>query len=68
MLRLQEDIYIAFSEWLRDVVINLAEEPLHAAIVETYDSCPAVIKPSLGRFIYALEESPTDVRPYYNFS
>ena len=26
-----------------------------------------MIKPSLGRFIYALEESPTDVRPYYNF-
>lgn len=67
LLRLQEDIYIAFSEWLRDVVINLAEEPLHAAIVETYDTCPAVIKPSLGQFIYELEESPTDVRPYYNF-
>ncbi len=67
LLRLQEDIYIAFSEWLRDVVINLAEAPLHAAIVETYDSCPAVIKPSLGQFIYELEESPADVRPYYNF-
>lgn len=67
LLRLKEDIYIAFSEWLRDVVINLAEEPLHAAIVETYDSCPAVIKLSLGQFIYELEESPTDVRPYYNF-
>jgi len=67
LLRLREDVYAAFSEWLRDVVINLAEEPLHAAIVETYDSCPAVIKPSLGRFIYELEEAPTDVRPYYNF-
>lgn len=67
LLRLQEDIYIAFSEWLRDVVINLAEEPLHAAIVETYNSCPVVMKPSLGKFIYELEESPTDVRPYYNF-
>lgn len=65
--RLQEDVYTAFSEWLRDVVINLQEEPLQAAIEDTYASCPVVIKPSLEQFILELEKEPADVRPYYHF-
>lgn len=65
--RLQEDVYMAFSEWLRDVVINLQDEPLQAAVEETYSTCPAVMKASLGRFILALEASPADVRAYYDF-
>ncbi|MBQ4282967.1 MAG: hypothetical protein IJB96_03465 [Lachnospira sp.] len=65
--RLKEDVYIAFSEWLRDVVINLYEMPLQSAIEGTYESCPAVMKQALGQFIYDIEESPTDVRPYYTF-
>ncbi len=65
--RLQEDVYMAFSEWLRDVVMNMQDEPLQAAVEDTYDTCPAVLKKSLGRFIMALEDSPSDVRAYYDF-
>lgn len=66
-IRLQEDVYMAFSEWLRDVVINLQDEPLQAAIEETYDHCPAVLKASLYKFILELENAPSDVRPFYHF-
>lgn len=65
--RLQEDVYPAFSEWMRDVVINLHQEPLLSAIESTYDDCPAVMKNSLGRFIYDLSMNPLDVRPFYSF-
>ncbi len=65
--RLKEDVYIAFSEWLRDVVINLYEMPLQAAIESTYENCPTVLKKSLGEFICEIEDNPTDVRPYYSF-
>lgn len=65
--RLQEDIYEAFSVWLRDVVIRLQEAPLQAAVSETYDTCPPVMKEALGRFIYELDESPASVKPYYSF-
>lgn len=65
--RIQEDVYMAFSEWLRDVVINLQDEPLQAAIEDTYDHCPAVLKESLRTFILELENTPSDVRPFYHF-
>lgn len=65
--RLKQDVYISFSEWLRDVTINLQNEPLQTAIENTYENCPAILKNSLGRFIYELEENPTDIMPYYNF-
>ena len=65
--RIREDVYIAFSEWLRDVTINLQNEPLQMAIENTYEDCPSVLKESLGRFIYEIESNPTDIVPYYNF-
>lgn len=65
--RLKEDVYPAFSEWMRDIVINLHQEPLQSAIESTYDDCPAVMKNSLGKFIYDLSMYPLDVRPFYSF-
>ncbi len=65
--RLKEDVYPAFSEWMRDVVINLHQTPLQSAIESTYDDCPVVMKNSLGKFIYDLSTNPLDVRPFYNF-
>lgn len=67
LIRIQNDVYISFSEWLRDIVIHLQDEPLQAAVRETYKDCPVVMKESLGRFIYELEETPSSVKPYYEF-
>jgi hypothetical protein len=67
MERLKDDVYAGFSEWLREVAVNLSHAPLQAAIQESYATCPAVIKPSLSRFIFELDENPTDVTPYYTF-
>lgn len=65
--RVQDDVYAAFTEWLRDVAINLQDETLTAAIEETYDQCHVVLKSSLKRFIYQIENDPADVTAYYNF-
>lgn len=65
--RVKEDVYISFSEWLRDIVILLQDEPLQAAIVESYETCPPLLKKSLSEFIYNLEENPSDVRAYYQY-
>lgn len=65
--RLKDDIYLAFAEWLRELALNLEEEPLQSAIEETYDDCPAILKESLQQFIYAMEEDPSDVTAYYSF-
>lgn len=67
LARIQNDVYVSFSEWLRDIVIHLQDEPLQAAVRETYKDCPVVMKESLGRFIYELEETPSSVKPYYEF-
>ena len=48
-------------------MIHLQDEPLQAAVRETYKDCPVVMKESLGRFIYELEETPSSVKPYYEF-
>lgn len=65
--RLQKQVYQVFSDWLRDVSLNLSEEPLQVAIEDTYDNCNYMIKESLEKFIYGIEENPSDVKPYYDF-
>lgn len=67
MSRIKDDVYMAFSEWLREVSVHLSHAPLQAAIQESYNTCPVVLKPSLARFIYELDENPSDVTPYYSF-
>ena len=50
----------SFSDWLRNVALNLENKPLIAAIEDTYDDCPYIIKLSLDDFI-------RDIEPYYEF-
>lgn len=57
----------SFSDWLRNVALNLENKPLIAAIEDTYDDCPYIIKLSLDDFIQNIEANPSDIRPYYEF-
>lgn len=63
----KKNIQDSFSEWLRDVSLNLQEEPLLSAIQDTYEDCPVVLKPELEIFLKRIEEDPTAVEPYYEF-
>lgn len=65
--RTKKNIQNSFSEWLRDVSLNLQKEPLLSAIQDTYDECPVVLKPELELFLTRIEENPTAVEPYYEF-
>ena len=38
-----------------------------SAVEDTYDSCPVIMKESLGKFIYEIELNPSDIMPYYSF-
>ena len=67
MANLTNDVYIGFSEWLRDVALNLQSEPLQAAIEETVDECPIVMQESLSVFMKAIAKNPSAVEPYYEF-
>lgn len=67
MANLTNDVYIGFSEWLRDVALNLQSEPLQAAIEETVDECPIVMQESLSIFMKAIAKNPSAVEPYYEF-
>lgn len=65
--RTKKNIQESFSEWLRDVSLNLQKEPLLSAIQDTYEECPVVLKPELEIFLKRIEENPSDVEPYYEF-
>lgn len=65
--RTKKNIQESFSEWLRDVSLNLQKEPLLSAIQDTYEECPVVLKPELEIFLKRIEENPLDVEPYYEF-
>lgn len=65
--RLAEDVYANFSDWLRDVAINIQREPLIPAIEDTYETAPLIIKHSLGKFIREISDNPSDVIPYHHF-
>ena len=64
--RIKNDLYCGFTEWLRDLAVNLENKPLLSAVEDTYDSCPVIMKESLGKFIYEIELNPSDM-PYYSF-
>lgn len=57
----------SFSDWLRNVALNLQNKPLIASIEDSYDDCPYIIKRSLDSFIQDIEANPSDIRPYYEF-
>lgn len=57
----------SFSDWLREVALNLENKPLIAAIEDTYEECPYIIKNSLDDFIRNIECDATDIKPYYEF-
>ena len=63
----QKNIQNSFSEWLRDMSINLQKEPLITAVTDSYENCPVAIKPELEVFIRRIQETPTAVEPYYEF-
>ena len=65
--RIKNDLYCGFTEWLRDLAVNLENKPLLSAVEDTYDSCPVIMKESLGKFIYEIELNPSDIMPYYSF-
>lgn len=67
MKRTQKNIQEAFGEWLRDVSLNLQDEPLLSAIEDTYETCPTAIKPELTIFLTRITKEPTAVEPYYEF-
>ena len=65
--RIKNDLYCGFTEWLRDLAVNLENKPLLSAVEDTYVSCPVIMKESLGKFIYEIELNPSDIMPYYSF-
>lgn len=65
--RTKRNIQDSFSEWLRDVSLNLQEEPLISAIQDTYKNCPTALKPELEIFLKRIEKDPAAVEPYYEF-
>lgn len=65
--RIQSDVQIAFSEWLRDVALNLQYQTLQSSICATYEYVPIILKDSLKRFIVDINSNPSAVTPYYNF-
>lgn len=65
--RLTEDIYTGFSEWLRDIAIHLQETTLQAAIMDSYENSPVIMRQELEDFISDIRENPSDVTPYYKF-
>ena len=42
--RVKNDLYCGFTEWLRDLAVNLENKPLLAAVEDTYDDCPVIMK------------------------
>ena len=65
--RVKNDLYCGFTEWLRDLAVNLENKPLLSAVEDTYDDCPVIMKEPLEKFIYDIELNPSDIKPYYEF-
>lgn len=65
--RVKNDVYLGFTEWLRELAVNLENKPLLSAVEDTYDCCPVIMKEPLEKFICDIENNPSDVMPYYGF-
>ena len=65
--KVHSDLYSGFTEWLRNLAISMDDKPLLAAIEDTYEDCPVIMKNQLGEFIEQIENNPKDIVPYYTF-
>ncbi len=65
--RVKNDLYLGFTEWLRELAVNLENKPLLSAVEDTYEGCPVIMKEPLEKFICDIENNPSDVMPYYGF-
>ena len=57
----------AFSEWLRDVALNLQYTTLENSIEQSLELCPVVLKKPVEGLLEEIEQNPGKVEPYYNF-
>ena len=65
--RVTKDIKKAFPVWLRSLVLHLQTDNVHVAIRDSYNNCPAVLKPKLENFLVDLTNDPITMKPYNNF-
>ena len=61
------EIRAGFSDWLRDVALNLQYTTLEKSISESLEFCPVVLRSPVESLLEEIEDNPGSVEPFYNF-
>lgn len=62
-----KEIKKVFPIWLRNLILYLETDNVHVAVRNSYDTCPAILKPEVENFLDNLDKDPVSMRPYLNF-
>lgn len=61
------EIKYSFSEWIRNVTVNLQYHTVQMALQESYVDAPIIIKEPLKKLLWEISEDPGGATPYFNF-
>lgn len=56
-----------FSDWIMEVALRIQFSNVVAAIADSYDTAPDILKPEIEKLLTELGETPTSPEPYNNF-
>lgn len=56
-----------FADWIMEVALRIQFSNVVAAIADSYDTAPDILKPEIEKLLTELGETPTSPEPYNNF-
>lgn len=65
--RMRREISKVFSDWLRQVALNLQQQTVQSSIENSYDDAPYILKRPIRHLLIDFEEYPIGIEPYDNF-
>lgn len=65
--RLENEVYKAFPDWIRDVAVNLQNDTVQSAIENSFNTSPFVLTRPIKKLLGDFEKYPVGIEPYDNF-
>ena len=65
--QVSREVQAEFADWIMEVALRIQFSNVVAAIADSYDTAPDILKPEIEKLLTELGETPTSPEPYNNF-
>lgn len=64
---LRKEMLQAFPEWILEIALRIQNQNVEVALEDSYETAPAIIRPSLEELLVDLKEMPAQGEPFFRF-